>query len=134
MTNQFETNGMFSWFELMTDDVESSKVFYSQIIGWRFVADSNNPDYTLVMTDNVDRPIAGIIDKSVALVDNPKSIPNHWGSYITVKDIKLSISKVEDLGGKIIVPITKIEKIGLFCVIQDPCGAVVSLMEYHLEV
>ena len=134
MTNQFETNGMFSWFELMTDDVESSKVFYSQIIGWRFVTDSNNPDYTLVMTDNVDRPIAGIIDKSVALVDNPKSIPNHWGSYITVRDIKLSISKVEDLGGKIIVPITKIEKIGLFCVIQDPCGAVVSLMEYHLEV
>lgn len=134
MANPFETNGMFSWFELMTDDPEGAKKFYGEVIGWEFETDSNNPDYTLVRTEGEEMPIAGIFNRKKAMVDDPSAIPPHWGSYITVKDIAASVGKVEKLGGSVIVPVTEIPKVGLFSVINDPQGAVISLMEYHLAI
>lgn len=134
MANPFETNGMFSWFELMTDDPEGAKKFYGEVIGWEFETDSNNPDYTLVRTEGEEMPIAGIFNRKKAMVDDPGAIPPHWGSYITVKDIAASVGKVEKLGGSVIVPVTEIPKVGLFSVINDPQGAVISLMEYHLAI
>ena len=53
MTNSFETNGMFSWFELITNDVENAKKFYGEVMGWEFMTDTNNPYYTLVMTNGI---------------------------------------------------------------------------------
>jgi len=132
MSDPFETNGMFSWFELMTDDVEGAKKFYGEVVGWEFETDSNNPDYTLIRTDRTENPIAGIFDRKSAMAGNPENIPPHWGSYITVKDIAAAVEKAEKLGGTILVPATEIPKVGLFCVIRDPQGAVVSLMEYRL--
>lgn len=133
MSNAFETQGMFSWFELITNDVNSATQFYGEILGWQFQQDSNNPNYTLVRTNPLENPIAGILDKKAILCDD-KNVPNHWGCYITVTNIEESISKVENLGGKIIVPCTNIPKVGIFAVIQDPTGAIISLMEYKLEI
>lgn len=47
MANSFEIQGKFSWFELMTTDLEKAKKFYGEVIGWEFEEDSNNPNYTL---------------------------------------------------------------------------------------
>lgn len=62
MSNPFEITGMFSWFELMADNVEDAKKFYGEVLGWKFVTDSNNKDYTLIHVDGVDHPIAGIVN------------------------------------------------------------------------
>jgi len=129
MANPFSTKGMFSWFELICDDTKQAKAFYSEVIGWEFETDSNNPDYTLVKTKGNDHPIAGILPKS-ALMTTDKAIPSHWGCYITVTDIEKRMEKAKELGGTIIVPCIPIPKVGIFCVIQDPQGAVISLMEY----
>jgi predicted enzyme related to lactoylglutathione lyase len=134
MANPLETNGMFSWFELMSADIEKAKKFYGEVIGWDFVQDSNNPDFTLIKTKGVDHPVAGIFKRDNAISNTPENIPPHWGCYITVEDIQTAVEKVKSLGGHIIVPITAIPKVGKFSVIQDLEGAVVSLMEYHLEV
>ena len=130
MANPIETNGMFSWFEFMTSDLDKAKKFYGEVIGWEFVTDSNNPEYTLVKTQGAELPIAGIFKRENAMVSDPESIPPHWGS---VKDIDLAVEKAKNLSGNIIVPVTPIPKVGKFCVIQDLEGAVVSLIEYHLE-
>ena len=97
MANPFETNGMFSWFELMTDDVEGAKKFYGEVIGWQFETDSNNPDYTLIRVDEEEMPIAGIFNRKKAMVDNPNAIPPHWGSYVTVKDINTALRLAHNL-------------------------------------
>ena len=68
------------------------------------------------------------------MVENPQNILPHWGNYITIKDINSAVSKAKNLGGKVMIPCTKIPKVGIFSVIQDPQGAIVALMEYHLEV
>lgn len=133
MANPIETNGMFSWFEFMTSDLDKAKKFYGEVIGWEFVQDSNNPDYTLVKTQGAEFPVAGILKRENTMVENPESIPPHWRSYITVKDIASAVQKAEQLGGNIIVPITPIPKVGKFSVLQDLEGAVISLIEYHLE-
>jgi predicted enzyme related to lactoylglutathione lyase len=134
MANPLETHGMFSWFELMSADIEKAKLFYGQVIGWDFVQDSNNPDFTLIRTKGVEHPVAGILKRDNLMVQSAGNIPPHWGCYITVDDIGMAVQKVQNLGGNVIVPITAIPKVGKFSVIQDLEGAVVSLMEYHLEV
>jgi len=133
MANPIETNGMFSWFEFNTSDIAKAKKFYGEVIGWEFVEDSNNPDYTLVKTQGIELPVAGIFKRENAMVENPESTAPHWGSYITVKDIDLAVQKAKQLGGNILVSVTPIPKVGKFCVLQDLEGAVISLIEYHLE-
>lgn len=134
MSDPMQTQGLFSWFELMSDNPQSAKDFYGELIGWKFQTDSNNPDYTLVMVDGIDNPVAGIMDKNVAMGEAGQTVPSHWGSYITVKDVDAAAAKVNQLGGTLLVPPTDIPKVGRFCLLQDPQGAVISLMEYHLEV
>lgn len=130
--NPFVTKGAFSWFELMTSDVESAKKFYGEIFGWNFEDEiSENMTYTLIKIG--ENKIAGMYDKKYALVENSEKIPSHWGNYITVDDIKQTVSKVKELGGNIIVDITPIPTIGEFAVIQDLQGAVISLMQYSLN-
>ena len=133
MTNPIETNGMFSWFEFMTSDLDKAKKFYGEVIGWEFVQDINNPNYTLVKTQGAEFPVAGILKRENTMVENAESIPSHWGSYITVKNIDAAVQKAKQLGGNIIVPVTPIPKVGKFSVLQDLEGAVISLIEYHLE-
>jgi len=78
----------------------------------------------------VARPVAGIFDKKYAMTENAQKLPPHWGSYITVDDADASAKRVKALGGKIIVPPTDIPGVGRLAVIQDPQGAVVSLIAY----
>jgi predicted enzyme related to lactoylglutathione lyase len=34
MEDRFKRHGMFSWYELMTGDLEGSKKFYTELMGW----------------------------------------------------------------------------------------------------
>jgi uncharacterized protein len=129
MVNPLTTQGIFSWQELMTTDIEAAKEFYGTVVGWTFETDSSSGmEYTVVKAG--DTKVAGFLDRKDAMVDNKESIPPHWGAYITVTDINASVSLVAEHGGNVIVPVTPIPNIGAFAVIQDPQGAVVSLMEY----
>jgi hypothetical protein len=134
MANPMTTEGMFSWFELMTTDVEGAKNFYGELLGWEYIVDnSSGMEYTMIKPKGSDEPIAGIFDRKSAMVENTDAIPPHWGCYITVNDIVATVSKVKELGGNIIVPPTEIPNIGKFSVIQDPQQAIVSLFEYSMK-
>ena len=131
MEDVTQQKGMFSWFELMTSDVEASKAFYGALLGWHFETMKDaGMDYTLVRVEGVPQPIAGMFDKSLADAENTEHIPTHWGSYITVDDVDACTARVQALGGSVIVPPKDIPDIGRFSVIQDPQGAVVSLITY----
>ena len=49
-----------------------------------------------------------------------------WGAYVTVDDADATAKTAENLGAKLLLPPTDIPKVGRFCVIQDPQGAVIN--------
>ena len=49
---------------------------------------------------------------------------------MTVTDVDETALRVPEYGGKVLVPPTDIPKVGRFCVIEDPQGAVITAITY----
>lgn len=124
MTEATQQHGAFSWNELMTNDVAGAKTFYSALLDWEMEEHNMNMPYTIAKIG--EQQIGGIM----AIPAEVETMPSTWGSYVTVDDVDAMVAKVESLSGKIIVPPTDIPDIGRFCVIQDPQGAMLSLVTY----
>lgn len=117
--------GAFSWNELMTTDVDAAKVFYGDLFGWKMQKfDAGDMEYTMVTSG--DQEIAGMM----AIPDEAAGMPPSWGAYITVADVDAMLPRVTKLGGTIAVPPHDIPDVGRFAVIQDPQGAMLSIITY----
>lgn len=125
MSDKTKTQGAPSWTELMTNDPESAREFYSQLFGWEFE--------TMPMPDG-EYHVASVAGETVAGICNfppqAEGAPPCWGQYITVNDVDATAEKVEALGGKIIVPPTDIPSIGRFTMFTDPQGAAINAISY----
>ncbi len=130
LKDYFLRHGTFSWNELMTTDVEKAKKFYAGLFGWSFEETpiNNGPlagkDYVVAKCG--ENMAAGIIPM------NPdcEGVPPHWGAYVTVNSMDEALLKVEELGGKVVIPSTEAKGVGFFAVIQDNTDAYLMLMEY----
>lgn len=124
MNFDLSVEGEFGWHELRTNDIKGAKVFYGELFDWDFkqYKASNGEEYTLISFEDDDDSFGKI--KSIDANEQ-----SHWGNYLTVYNLEDVLEEVEELGGKIIVPRTNIVDVGDFAVIQDPQGAVISLME-----
>ena len=81
-------------------------------------------DYTVIKAG--DTQVGGIM----TIPDKAKGMPPAWGAYVTVDDVDATAARVAQLGGKVLVPATDIPDVGRFVVIQDPQGAILSLITY----
>lgn len=127
MKEYFSKHGVFSWNELMTTDLEAAKSYYSKLFGWTFEEMPMSEGGVYVIARNGEHELAGLFLKPAHV---PENIPPHWGSYITVDDVDATAKEAEANGGTIIYPLTDIPDVGRFCVIQDPQGAVFSIITY----
>src|SRR5207245_289672 len=149
--------GSFCWVELGTTDAKAAKQFYSGLFGWQAHDMPMGPDgfYTMLKIDGKDvgamyelnknmrevgvptywmqyteiwnegRPIGG-------MMQTPKqwdNVPPHWVPYFRVADCDASTTRAKELGGSIKVPATDIPKVGRFTVLQDPQGAIFSIIQ-----
>ena len=127
MADRFETHGDFSWCELLTYDVEGAKKFYAELLGWKM---EDHPmgectgTYTILKADG--RPVGGMMKMPPQV---PEGTPPHWGAYVTVDDVDTVAARVQELGGKLLVPPSDSPD-ARFCVFQDPQGAVLSIISY----
>jgi len=128
MHDYFMKHGVFSWNELMTTDLEAAKEFYSKMFGWTFEESTMATGETYVVAKDGDAMLAGIFLKTK---NSPEHIPPHWGAYVTVDDADASAKQAEALGATIVFPLTDILDVGRFCVVQDPQGAVFSIITYE---
>jgi len=109
MADRFETHGDFSWCELLTYDVDGAKKFYAELLGWTMddqPMGEGASNYTILKADG--RPVGGII---------------------TVDDVDAVAARLQELGGRILVPPSNSPD-ARFCVFQDPQGAVLSIISY----
>ena len=128
MKNELTKHGAFSWFELMTDEVEKSKGFYTKIFGWELEEYPMEKDsYWVVKVGG--EGVGGIMAKPT----QASGAPNHWATYVSVENVDNTAALVKELGGQIIVPPTDIPEIGRFCTFMDPHGAVLSVITYVPE-
>jgi uncharacterized protein len=125
MTDSGPNVGEFSWHELVTSDINSAKNFYRELLGWStFDVQVGDTSYTIAK--NGDRVVAGMMPLSAQV----QGIPPYWGAYVTVNDVDAVAFKAGELGAKILVPPMDIPNIGRFCTLQDPEGAIVSIITY----
>ena len=125
MAEEKTAHGTFCWNELVTRDTAGATKFYTELLGWKAV-DSGMPgmDYTLLKTG--DKDCGGLMAMPP---DVPKEMPSHWMSYIAVDDVDAAAKKAGELGGSLLHGPEDIPNVGRFCVVQDPTGAVVSLIK-----
>ncbi len=121
----FKTAGAFSWNELMTTDPEAAKAFYGPLFGWTF---SEHPIENGVYHVGAvgEAALCGIMKIGPEMAPMPPA----WGSYVTVDDADASAKKAVELGGKLLAGPFDIPQVGRMAVLQDPQGAVISVMAY----
>ncbi len=125
MDEQFKQHGAFSWCELVAPDVSKARAFYSKLFGWETEdMAATGMSYTVIKAGG--KGIGGIM----APPPGAKDMPPMWGVYVTVEDVDQTAQAAQQLGAKLLVRPTDIPKVGRFCVIQDPQGAVISAITY----
>ena len=115
----------FVWHELVTPDREKSGDFFCNLLGWsRKEVDAGQfGTYTLFQIDGKD--IAGMMNPTS---DTPGS-GSYWHSYIAVDNVDECARQAHGLGGAVIVPPHEVPDVGRICVLADPTGALVYLMQ-----
>jgi len=121
----YKTHGAFSWNELMTTDPAAATAFYGGLFGWTAKNhDMGTGDYHVVSLG--DTQVGGIM----AMPPTAQGMPPAWGCYITVDNVEATAERCVALGGKVLMPGMDVPGVGRMAVLQDPQGAVFSVMAY----
>jgi predicted enzyme related to lactoylglutathione lyase len=110
-----------AWFDLAANDPNKSRKFFADLFAWDIhVMEENN--YGMVDTGASEGIPGGI---GQADDSNPAGIV----IYAAVDDAKVTLEKVESLGGKTVVQPYEIPGYGVMAVFQDPEGNRVGLWQ-----
>ena len=110
------------WFEVMGKNGNALREFYGSLFQWTFKVEGP-AQYGVVNTGDA-RGIPGGVGHAPAPAQ-----PHGATFYVETPNVAASLAQAEQLGGKTLVPATKIDgqmTIGLF---TDPEGHVVGLVE-----
>jgi predicted enzyme related to lactoylglutathione lyase len=115
--------GAFCWSELLTRDTTAATKFYTTLFGWTTkVTDGSGFPYTHWQNDGVD--IGGMM----VIMAQWGPMPPCWVNYVQVQNCDEAAAKAASLGGKICMPPMDIPNTGRFAMLQDPQGAVFSVI------
>ena len=132
--HKMPAHGTFCWNELSTTDSDVAIKFYTELLGWE------------IKSSKVEEACEGAPADAPPMVYNEIVVggehvggmykmgpefggaPSHWRSYVAVDDVDARAAKVVELGGSLCVPPTDIPNVGRFCVVNDPTGAIISLI------
>jgi predicted enzyme related to lactoylglutathione lyase len=111
--------GVFAWDELLVEDVEAAKRFYSELLGWGTTEAMEG--YTLFQVG--EQQVAG-------LTGRPNLVPaSAWLTYLATDQIDDALRRARELGAGAVFPIRQTENVGRYAAIQDPGGAIVGLLQ-----
>ena len=107
------THGTVDWFQIDTDDTESTERFYGGLFDWTFANDPDSPDdYRLATPKNSDRPQGGVFTGT----------QNRATFFVVVTDVAATAAQAERLGGKVVDPPTTAPNGLSFAHLLDPAG------------
>ncbi|HSR30982.1 MAG TPA: VOC family protein [Anaerolineae bacterium] len=102
-------------FEIPADDVERAKEFYSELFGWQFSTPPGFEDYWVFDTgDPYQDPGGGLMARQV-----PEQGIVH---YIQVESVEDHVTRVQELGGEVLMPKSPVPGMGWFAQFLDTEG------------
>ena len=112
--------GEIVWVDLITNEAQTSKKFFSNLLGWTF---KDHGAYQMAMSGT--KPVSGIIDDKELMSGSKNS---YWVVSASVNDVNAVSKEIETKGGKILSAPMKINGRGTTAVVQDAQGAVFSIL------
>lgn len=107
-------------FEIASPNLERASEFYKELFDWE-VGEERMDGYRLVQT--AEGSIGG------GLLRTPEGVFPYVTVYVGVEDLKATLVRTEELGGKVIVEPMPIRGFGEFAMFQDPDGVMMGLFE-----
>lgn len=122
-----KTPGNFGWNELATNDTKKAGEFYGKLFGWELNAEEVAPRKIYTTFTKNEKPIGGML----ALTEEWKGAPPHWGVYFSVANLDKAIEAIKQNAGMILYDPISIPEVGRFTGAQDPQGVHFSLIEFN---
>ncbi|WP_025739902.1 VOC family protein [Aquimarina pacifica] len=116
-------NNPIQWLEIATIDIERAKDFYSKVFHLEFQL-LETPDSKMYMFGEPARP-----GSAGSLIQSADSKPSTDGTiiYFSCEDVATEAGRVEEAGGKLIIPKTDIGEFGFFAQLIDTEGNRIGL-------
>jgi predicted enzyme related to lactoylglutathione lyase len=110
-----------TWAESGSTDVEKSKAFYSQLLGWTSEDQDMGPSGSYTTFSAHGTFAAGLMKTQMPM--------SYWSIYFRVDDCKAMTEKVTAGGGQIMMDSESIPGVGVVSVVTDPQGAMFGMIE-----
>ncbi len=121
--------GTIVWRDLTVPDADGIRDFYGRVVGWQSTPhDMGEYDDYNIIAQGTGEVVAGICNAR----GTNAAIPPQWLMYVAVPDVEESARQCAELGGQV-VDGPRMMGGSLFCVIRDPAGAVLGLIESGKE-
>jgi uncharacterized protein len=123
------SSGSVVWHDLLTNDPEGSRRFYSALFGWEFerpglnVGFGDGGGYMLIRHNG--ELIGGMVDANQLGREGNIS---QWITVISVEDIDAAADAVRSQNGTVLTPPTELPTRGTIAVAADPEGAIFALV------
>ena len=104
-----DREGDFVWYPLMTDNADAAQEFYGSLLGWDFTSgDAPGIDYRLgSMTDT---EVVGVLQLTPEMHEG--GARPAWIGYIAVTAIDDALTRLEELGGRVLMGPDHMEGVG----------------------
>lgn len=111
------------WADLWTSDVEGSRRFYGELLGWE--AQAPSPEFHgYFMWTRDGQPVAG----GMGAVGGAEPA-NLWTVYLATDDVAKAVGIAEGEGGRVLTPPMQVADLGTEAVLEDPTGARIGLWQ-----
>lgn len=115
----------FTWYELVTHDMDKAVAFYKTVIGWD-IKDSGMPGLRYMIFGKDGKDVGGIMTWAAA---GAPRMPPEWMGHIHTAKLDEELKAVVADGGIILKPAQDIPGVGRFAVVLDPQKAKYLLFE-----
>jgi predicted enzyme related to lactoylglutathione lyase len=129
-THDTYAQGMPCWADLQTTDTDGAKAFYGGLFGWTFDDQPMPQGATYSMGPGFSYTMFLVDGRQVGGSTPPQGVgaPNHWNVWFATADADATAATATELGGTVLVAPMDMP-VGRMCVIRDPQGGVINVMQ-----
>jgi predicted enzyme related to lactoylglutathione lyase len=120
-------DGVPSWTDLGTTDVEDAKRFYKAVFDWDAMDVPGGESMPYTMLSKAGKMVAGLGGMTPEQIE--AGYPATWSTYIAVDDVDATLEKISEAGGSVVMPAMDAMGTGRMAFAADPTGAAFGMWQ-----